>query len=128
MNPQNSKPKNRKPENTKLKLHPRNKHRERYDFDQLTQINVTLAHYVRLNEYGDASIDFSDPKAVKSLNQALLKQFYGVYTWDIPHQYLCPPIPGRADYIHYLADLLDETHFSSAISDKLSRIRYWRGR
>ncbi|HEY0906396.1 MAG TPA: 23S rRNA (adenine(1618)-N(6))-methyltransferase RlmF, partial [Methylophilus sp.] len=26
--------------------------------------------------------------------------------WDIPKHYLCPPIPGRADYVHYLADLL----------------------
>jgi 23S rRNA (adenine1618-N6)-methyltransferase len=22
------------------------------------------------------------------------------------NNYLCPPIPGRADYIHYIADLL----------------------
>jgi 23S rRNA (adenine1618-N6)-methyltransferase len=26
--------------------------------------------------------------------------------WDIPPGYLCPPIPGRADYVHHLADLL----------------------
>lgn len=97
-----------KPDNSKLKLHPRNKHRERYDFDQLTQASATLTQYVRLNEYGDASIDFSNPQAVRALNQALLKQFYGVSDWDIPNQYLCPPIPGRADYLHYLADLLNE--------------------
>jgi 23S rRNA (adenine1618-N6)-methyltransferase len=29
-----------------------------------------------------------------------------VARWDIPDGYLCPPIPGRADYIHHLADLL----------------------
>lgn len=28
--------------------------------------------------------------------------------WDIPTGYLCPPIPGRADYLHYLADLITE--------------------
>ena len=39
-------------------------------------------------------------------NRALLKQFYGINHWDIPADYLCPPIPGRADYLHYLADLL----------------------
>ncbi|MCP5854081.1 RlmF-related methyltransferase, partial [Klebsiella pneumoniae] len=27
---------------------------------------------------------------------------------DIPADYLCPPIPGRADYIHVAADLLAE--------------------
>jgi len=29
---------------------------------------------------------------------------------DVPAQYLCPPIPGRADYLHYLADLLSESN------------------
>lgn len=99
-----------KPDDTKLKLHPRNKHRKRYDFDLLIPTNKALAQYVRVNEYGDASIDFSNPQAVKALNQALLKQFYDIPVWDIPNQYLCPPIPGRADYLHYLADLLNETH------------------
>jgi 23S rRNA (adenine1618-N6)-methyltransferase len=40
------------------------------------------------------------------LNQALLKLYYKIKHWEIPEGYLCPPIPGRADYIHYLADLL----------------------
>jgi len=97
-----------KPDNTKSALHPRNQHRARYDFDQLVQTNSALSQYVKLNEYGDASIDFSNSQAVKVLNQALLKQFYAVSDWDIPEQYLCPPIPGRADYVHYLADLLAE--------------------
>lgn len=97
-----------KPDNTKSELHPRNRHRARYDFDQLIQASSALAPYVKLNEYGDASIDFSNAAAVKALNHALLKQFYAVCAWDIPKQYLCPPIPGRADYLHYLADLLSE--------------------
>lgn len=97
-----------KPDNTKSELHPRNRHRARYDFDQLIQASSALAPFVKLNEYGDASIDFSNAQAVKALNQALLKQFYEVCAWDIPKQYLCPPIPGRADYLHYLADLLSE--------------------
>jgi 23S rRNA (adenine1618-N6)-methyltransferase len=96
------------PDHTKSELHPRNRHRARYDFDQLIQTSAVLASYVKLNEYGDASIDFSNAAAVKALNRALLKQFYAVSAWDIPKQYLCPPIPGRADYLHYLADLLSE--------------------
>jgi len=97
-----------KPDNTKSELHPRNRHRGRYDFDQLIQASPALAPFVKLNEYGDASIDFSNAEAVKALNQALLKQFYEVCAWDIPKQYLCPPIPGRADYLHCIADLLSE--------------------
>ncbi len=64
------------------------------------------------NEYGDASIDFANPEAVKSLNKALLKQYYGIAHWDIPDCYLCPPIPGRADYIHHAADLLKSCNAS----------------
>jgi 23S rRNA (adenine1618-N6)-methyltransferase len=41
---------------------------------------------------------------VKALNQALLKHAYGL-EWDLPAGYLCPPIPGRSDYLHHLADL-----------------------
>jgi 23S rRNA (adenine1618-N6)-methyltransferase len=99
-----------KSDTIKIGLHPRNKHRGRYDFDQLIQANAALAQFVKLNEYGEASIDFSNAQAVKALNQALLKQFYAIATWDIPKQYLCPPIPGRADYVHYMADLLSATN------------------
>jgi 23S rRNA (adenine1618-N6)-methyltransferase len=90
----------------KIALHPRNKHRERYDFDTLTKSCPELTAFVKLNEYKDQTIDFFDPAAVKTLNKALLKQFYGINFWDIPENYLCPPIPGRADYVNYLADLL----------------------
>lgn len=90
----------------KLKLHPRNRHRGRYDFKKLIGCCPELAGFVMLNNYDDESIDFSDPNAVKVLNMALLKYFYKVDLWEIPPNYLCPPIPGRADYIHYLADLL----------------------
>lgn len=90
----------------KPRLHPRNKHRERYDFKQLSAICPELARFVKLNIYNDESIDFSDPDAVKVLNKALLKYYYDIADWDIPPNYLCPPIPGRADYIHHMADLL----------------------
>jgi 23S rRNA (adenine1618-N6)-methyltransferase len=90
----------------KENLHPRNSHRAGYDFKQLCKSSPRLKAFVSLNQYNDESIDFSDPDAVKALNKALLKYFYGVDHWDIPDGYLCPPIPGRADYIHYVADLL----------------------
>ncbi|WP_373973652.1 23S rRNA (adenine(1618)-N(6))-methyltransferase RlmF [Chitinibacter sp. SCUT-21] len=88
------------------KLHPRNPHQGRYDFAALIAASPELAAFVAKNTYGDDSIDFADPKAVKALNRALLAHFYGIREWDTPEGYLCPPIPGRADYIHTLADLL----------------------
>lgn len=87
-------------------LHPRNKHRLRYDFVQLTTACPDLKPFVSVNQYNSQSIDFADPLAVKTFNRALLQQFYGIEHWDIPAGYLCPPIPGRADYIHNLADVL----------------------
>ena len=93
----------------KTQLHPRNKHRERYDFKQLITSCPDLAQYVSLNKFDDESINFFDPDAVKMLNKALLNHFYGIAFWDIPKGYLCPPIPGRADYLHYVADLLSVT-------------------
>jgi 23S rRNA (adenine1618-N6)-methyltransferase len=90
----------------KLSLHPGNRHRERYDFKALTISCPELAPFVRLNDYNDESIDFSKADAVRMLNKALLRHDYGIDYWDIPPGYLCPPVPGRADYIHHIADLL----------------------
>ncbi|MEO8678789.1 MAG: 23S rRNA (adenine(1618)-N(6))-methyltransferase RlmF [Vicinamibacterales bacterium] len=90
----------------KEQLHPRNRFRSGYDFGRLIALSPSLAPLVAPNAYGDASIDYANPKAVKALNQALLKHAYGLDTWDVPPGYLCPPIPGRSDYLHHLADLL----------------------
>jgi 23S rRNA (adenine1618-N6)-methyltransferase len=87
-------------------LHPRNIHQGDYDFDALCKVLPTLAEFVFENQYNNLSIDFSNAQAVLCLNQALLKCFYGVDFWQLPAGYLCPPIPGRADYIHALADLI----------------------
>ncbi len=90
----------------KTNLHPRNLDRFGYDFDQLITISPELEKFVSINEHAIKTIDFSNPEAVKALNKALLKTHFEIQKWDIPANYLCPPIPGRADYIHYLADLL----------------------
>jgi len=95
----------------KSKLHPRNKNRERYDFKQLIGSLPELAPFVKPNIYGDESIDFADPEAVKLLNKAILLHHYGIGHWDIPEGYLCPPIPGRADYIHHIADFLCRNNY-----------------
>lgn len=92
-------------------FHPRNRHQGQYDFKALIAADkdagtVALGHFVHNNLYGDLSIDFANAKAVKALNRALLKHQYEISGWDIPDDYLCPPVPGRADYIHNLADLL----------------------
>ncbi|SMQ91851.1 Ribosomal RNA large subunit methyltransferase F [Raoultella ornithinolytica] len=87
-------------------LHPRNRHHQRYDLPALCQAHPELQGFITLNPVGEQTIDFANPLAVKALNKALLAHFYAVKHWDIPDGFLCPPVPGRADYIHHLADLL----------------------
>ncbi len=99
--------------NTKT-LHKRNLHNQRYDFEELIKSSPALKHFVKPNKYDDLSIDFSSANAVLALNKALLKHFYKL-EWEIPKKYLCPPIPGRVDYIHYIADLLESTSINSNI-------------
>ena len=95
-------------------LHPRNLHNSRYDFAALVKSTPELKDFVSENPYGDLSIDFSNPEAVVMLNRALLACFYAIDYWRIPEGYLCPPIPGRVDYIHYMADLLSRS-FSGVV-------------
>jgi len=98
-----AKKKKKKHPKVKLKLHSKNKHRERYRFDGLTATCPELVPFVIVNEFEEQTIDFFNPDAVKMLNRALLQHYYDITFWDIPEGYLCPPIPGRADYIHHIA-------------------------
>lgn len=103
-----SPPEVRKPILEKLNPHPRNRHRGRYHFAQLVEALPALKEFLITNRFdaNELTINFANPAAVLALNAALLKAFYGVEAWSIPPDYLCPAIPGRADYVHYIADLL----------------------
>ncbi len=90
----------------RVNLHPRNLHRLGYDFITLAFDSPALKEFVKPNKYNNWSVDFSDNQAVRAFSKALLSQYYGITHWEFPDTYLCPPIPGRADYLHYLADLL----------------------
>lgn len=91
-------------------MHPRNQHAAGYDFERLVADSPELEAFTTLNPIGRTTIDFQNVKAVRMLNRALLKTYYNIGFWDIPPNYLCPPIPGRVDYIHHLADLLADSN------------------
>lgn len=95
-----------KKEVKKGELHPNNPHKGRYDFKVLVDKLPELKSFIIKNPIGEETIDFSDNQAVVCLNKALLKTYYNIDNWDIPAGFLCPPIPGRADYMHYIAELL----------------------
>lgn len=96
-------------------LHPRNKHKNGYSFPQLGKSHPPLNAHLRDNGHGASGIDFSDASAVTALNTALLADSYNIKGWSIPEGALCPPIPGRVDYIHYVADLVAETTSAKTI-------------
>jgi 23S rRNA (adenine1618-N6)-methyltransferase len=103
----------------KKQLHPRNCHNTGYPFPKLLAASPELKKHLITNNFNqESTINFSDAKSVKALNLALLRLYYQIKHWDIPTTYLCPPIPGRVDYIHYLADLLEE----KKIQDKLIKV------
>ncbi|WP_372756633.1 23S rRNA (adenine(1618)-N(6))-methyltransferase RlmF [Mariniflexile sp.] len=96
-------------------MHPKNIHNSSYDFKALIKTHPALASYVHLGKSGLYTINFADNHAVLHLNKALLKHHYGLTDWSIPPNYLCPPIPGRADYIHHINDILAEDDIKSKI-------------
>jgi 23S rRNA (adenine1618-N6)-methyltransferase len=105
-------------------FHPRNRHQGHYDFAKLCaadqdQGSTALAHFLQTTPSNQTSIDFSQALAVKALNRALLKESYGIQAWDIPTDFLCPPVPGRADYLHCVADLLMSTNKNKLPKSKL---------
>ena len=97
-------------------LHPRNRHRSRYDMKALCLSCPELQDFIVQTPAGEPSVNFADPLAVKTLNKALLAHFYGVAHWDIPEGFLCPPVPGRADYVHHLADLLADDRDGAGVN------------
>lgn len=90
-------------------LHPRNAFKGSYDMARLVSVCPALAPHIipaSASKGGKDTINFSDSSAVKNLNRAILAADYGIAEWDIPEGKLCPPIPGRADYIHHMGDVL----------------------
>lgn len=96
-------------------MHKNNKNLEGYDFKLLIKDHPELTPFVFVNTYGRETIDFFKPEAVKALNTVLLKTYYGMSFWEFPDNYLCPPIPGRVDYIHHINDLLVKSKLSKNI-------------
>merc|ERR1740130_1031884 len=97
----------KKATNKKYSVHPRNKYFENQpDFAALSLRYKSFATHVKDNGK-HCSIDFKNPESVKCLNQTLLLHDFNI-KWDMPTTNLCPPIPGRCDYVHWVEDLLKD--------------------
>ena len=89
-------------------MHPRNRYRDKHDFRELSRLSPELDQYLTVNATGKLSLDFTQRRALLLLNRTLLLRDYGLTHWDIPADHLVPPLPGRLDYIHALADLVPD--------------------
>ncbi len=98
-------------------MHPKNLHKDGYNFDILSVKNPNLKQFIILNKLGKSTIDFSNDQAVLELNRSLLLAHYNVEKWSIPSGHLCPSVPGRSEYIHHLADLLNTVSKDVSVFD-----------
>lgn len=97
-------------------MHKNNFHIAEYDFPQLCKIYPPLKEFVFTNEHNTQTVNFAFPRAVKAVNIALLMTFYNINFWQFSDMNLCPPIPSRVDYIHYLTDLLNHDFVTKNIT------------
>jgi 23S rRNA (adenine1618-N6)-methyltransferase len=109
-------------------MHPRNRYAQPHDFPALTKVVPGLADHLVTTPDGRTSLNFASPVAVRFLNQALLLQDYDLTFWDIPAGNLCPGVPGRLDYIHVLAELLEEDQARTQVQGKGTQEQRRKGR
>lgn len=89
-------------------MHPRNKYAENApDFSLLASKYPAFRSFV---SYGAGAnnrprIDWTDFNATRELTRVLLDHDYGIKWW-IPDGQLCPTVTNRANYIHWIEDLL----------------------
>ena len=98
------------------RMHPRSAFREgNPDFGALAERHPSLRpHLVRRGASRDGAkprwtLDFASWDATVALNAALLADAYDVRGWSIPRGYLCPAVANRANYVHWIEDLLEQS-------------------
>ncbi|KAF6250628.1 hypothetical protein COO60DRAFT_1705635 [Scenedesmus sp. NREL 46B-D3] len=88
-------------------MHPANLYcQQEPDFAALAELHPPLAPYVSVHPATSrGSIDFTSWHATQQLTAALLAVDFGIH-WSLPEGQLVPPVPNRANYVHWLHDLL----------------------
>ncbi|KAH0468910.1 hypothetical protein IEQ34_002142 [Dendrobium chrysotoxum] len=87
-------------------IHPRNRYAEKPpDFAQLASLYPSFEPFVFFSRSGRPTIDWKDFNATRELTRVLLLHDHAV-NWWIPDGQLCPTVPNRSNYIHWINDLL----------------------
>jgi len=91
------------------RMHPRNRYfRRKPDFAALAAQFADFAAIVVTDSRGRVHVDWKDPACSVALTRALLRADYGL-KWELPRGFLCPPVPQRVNYVHWIEDLLAGT-------------------
>ncbi|GLU02758.1 hypothetical protein SLE2022_199960 [Rubroshorea leprosula] len=87
-------------------IHPKNKYSENPpDFALLASLYPSFEPFVFYSRDGRPRIDWTDFNATRELTRVLLLHDHGL-NWWIPDGQLCPTVPNRSNYIHWIEDLL----------------------
>ncbi|KAL3814037.1 hypothetical protein ACJIZ3_015305 [Penstemon smallii] len=87
-------------------IHPRNKYSDNPpDFGLLASLYPSFEPFVFYSHDGRPKIDWTDFNATRELTRVLLLHDHGL-NWWIPDGQLCPTVPNRSNYIHWIEDLL----------------------
>ncbi|XP_057493566.1 uncharacterized protein LOC130779054 [Actinidia eriantha] len=98
-------------------IHPRNKYSDKPpDFGLLASLYPSFEPFVFYSRDGRPRIDWTDFNATRELTRVLLLHDHGLHWW-IPDGQLCPTVPNRSNYIHWIEDLLSSDIITNSNSD-----------
>lgn len=87
-------------------IHPRNRYADNPpDFSLLASLYPSFSSFVYYSHDGRPRIDWTDFNATRELTRVLLLHDHSL-NWWIPDGQLCPTVPNRLNYIHWIEDLL----------------------
>lgn len=102
----NNKKKKRKRDEERPTIHPNNKYSDNPpDFTLLASLYPSFQPFLQYSSSGYPRIDWTDFNATRELTRVLLHHDHAI-NWWIPDGQLCPTVPNRSNYIHWLQDLL----------------------
>ncbi|KAJ3693961.1 hypothetical protein LUZ60_009441 [Juncus effusus] len=104
-------------------MHSRNRYKDSPpDFSLLASLYPSFLPYLIFPSGPDRpTIDFADFSATRELTRVLLLHDHGV-NWWIPDGQLCPTIPNRSNYIHWIEDLLASDLIPSINTDDSNKL------
>lgn len=103
--------------------HPRNKYSENPpDFAHLASLYPSFKPFVFFSRDGRPRIDWTDFNATRELTRVLLLHDHRL-NWWIPDGQLCPTVPNRSNYIHWIEDLLSSDIIVKPTSNGGDKVR-----